>query len=216
MKLPDGFDLEAGALIGVASVSYHDAKRSRVSEGDNAIVFGDGPIGQFAAQAARVLGATVTLVGHHDDRLQVAKDTGIQNTFNNSGDVDGEMLKENAPYPVVFECSGADVLDQIIGVSGTPGLIGRKTGARVVMVAGRFDVTFNFNAAGAAEVDILHTTHFVQDDLEELVGHVSRDEIKIRPLIKDVVPLKDAVSVFNTFRDNKSALFGPVFKVGAD
>jgi 2-desacetyl-2-hydroxyethyl bacteriochlorophyllide A dehydrogenase len=214
VKLPDGFDLEAGALIGVASVSYHDAKRARVSPGDNALVFGDGPIGQFAAQAARVLGATVTLVGHHNDRLRVAGELGIQNTYSNSDDSEGDGLKDGAPYPVVFECSGADVLGQIIGVSGKPGLIGRKTGARVVLAAGRFDVTYSFNAAGAAEVDILHTTHFEQNDLEELVDYVAKGEIQIRPLIKDVVPLSEVVAVFDTLRDNKSALFGTVFKMG--
>ena len=31
------------------------------------------------------------------------------------------------------------------------------------------------------------------------------------PLIKDVIPLSDAARVFDTVRDNKSALFGTVF-----
>jgi 2-desacetyl-2-hydroxyethyl bacteriochlorophyllide A dehydrogenase len=210
-KLPDGFDLEAGALLGVAAVSYHDAKRARTTDGDNAIVFGDGPIGQFAAQAARALGATVTMVGHHDDRLAIARDLGADYVINSSDNSEGETLKPRAPYPLVFECSGADVLDQIIGAGGKQGLIGRKNGARVVLVAGRFDVTYNFNAAGAAEVDILHTTHFEQEDLEELVGLVSDGTIRIRPIIKDVVRFSDAVGVFDTLRDNKSALFGTVF-----
>lgn len=33
------------------------------------------------------------------------------------------------------------------------------------------------------------------------------------PLTKDVIPLSDAARVFNSLRDNKSALFGTVFRM---
>jgi len=213
VKLPDGFDLEAGALMGVAAVSYHDAKRGRTAVGDNALVIGDGLIGQFAAQSAKVLGATVTLAGHHASRLDAARVLGIEQVFDTS-DPDGQAkVRALAPYSVVFECSCGDVMDLVIGRPGQPGLIGRRSRARVVMVAGRFEVAYNFNAAGAAEVDIIHTQHFDQDDLEELVQHVIEGRIGIRPLIQDVIPLADAVSVFDTLRDSKSELFGTVFKM---
>lgn len=214
VKLPAGFDLEAGALMGVAAVSYHDAKRGRTAEGDRALVLGDGLIGQFAAQAANVLRAEVTLAGHHDDRLEAARACGIEAAVNNVSDEARDWVSAGAPYDVVFECSGGDVMDTIIGVPGSPGLVGRRSRARVVMVAGRFDVTYNFNAAGAAEVDIIHTQHFDQEDLDELVAHVGEGSIAIRPLIRDVVPLSDAVEVFDRLRDDPRSLFGTVFKVG--
>lgn len=213
VKLPDGFDLEAGALMGVAAVSYHDAKRGRTTKGDNALVLGDGLIGQFAAQAAKVLGADVTIAGHHTSRLEAAEALGIGTVIDNSIDAGEDAVREGAPYSIVFECSGGDVMNTIIGLAGKPGLIGRRSRARVVMVAGRFDVSYNFNAAGAAEVDILHTQHFDQEDLEELVDHVANGRIGIRPLIKEVVLLEDAVPVFDRLRDDPRSLFGTIFKM---
>jgi threonine dehydrogenase-like Zn-dependent dehydrogenase len=214
VKLPEGFDLVAAAMLGVASVSFHDARRARVHEGDNALVIGAGPIGQFAAQAARVMGARVTVMGHHDDRLCMAANLGADAVANSLTGEGMEALEQNKPYSVVFECSGGDVMDQIIGVPGTPGLIGRRSRARVVMVAGRYDVRYNFNMAGSAEVDILHTQHFDQEDLEEVVRLMARGEINARTLIRDVAPLSEAVRIFDTLRDHPRKLMGTVFVVG--
>jgi threonine dehydrogenase-like Zn-dependent dehydrogenase len=103
------------------------------------------------------------------------------------------------------------VLDRIIGVPGEPGLIGRRSRARLVMVAGRFDVSYNFNMAGRAEIDILHTQHFDAVDLEAVLRRVVDGEIRLRPLIRDVVPLEEAPRIYDTLRDEPSALLGTVF-----
>ncbi len=82
------------------------------------------------------------------------------------------------------------------------------------LVAGRYDVKYNFNMAGSAEVDIVHTQHFDQDDLEQVVRLAARGDIRVRPLIRDVVPLDEAVRIYNTLRDNPRQLLGTVFVVG--
>jgi threonine dehydrogenase-like Zn-dependent dehydrogenase len=63
-------DADASALV-VAQVGYNAAYRATYSPGDWVVVFGDGLIGQFGAQAARTRGAKVVLVGHRDERLTV-------------------------------------------------------------------------------------------------------------------------------------------------
>ena len=118
IKLPQGFDLVAAAQLGVASVSFHDAQRARVRPQDNVLVFGAGLIGQFAAQAARVMGAQVTVAGHHDDRLELARQLGADRVINNATEAGRAEIAQHKPYSVVFECSGGDVLDQIIGLPG--------------------------------------------------------------------------------------------------
>ena len=106
-------------------------------------------------------------------------------------------------------------MDKIIGLPGEPGLIKRRSHTRLVMVAGRYDVSYNFNMAGAAEVDILHTQHFDQDDLEQVLRLVERGSIHLKPVIRAVVPFEDAVQVFDTLRDNPSKLLGTVFDLNA-
>jgi 2-desacetyl-2-hydroxyethyl bacteriochlorophyllide A dehydrogenase len=214
--LPEGLDLVGAALLGVASVSFHDAQRARVRPEDNVLVIGAGLIGQFAAQAARVMGAQVTVAGHHEDRLALAKALGADRAINTTTEEGLAEVAAHKPYSVIFECSGGDVLDWVIGVPGSPGLVARRSHARLVMVAGRFDVTYNFNMAGSAELDILHTQHFDPLDLAQVVRLAQRGDIRLRPLVREVVPLDDAVRVYDTMRDHPRRLLGTVFVVGTE
>jgi 2-desacetyl-2-hydroxyethyl bacteriochlorophyllide A dehydrogenase len=211
IKLPDDFDLISAAMLGLASVSFHDTQRARVNNRDRVLVLGDGLIGIFAAQAARAMGAQVVLAGHHDDRLQIARQVGIDYVINNTSKAGELAVSEQGPYSVIFECSGGNVLDKIIGLPGQPGLLQRRSQTRLVMVAGRFDVTYNFNMAGNAEVTIIHTQHFDQEDLEQVLQLVKHGMIQLKPVIRGVVPFEDAVQIFDTLRDNPRKLLGTVF-----
>jgi threonine dehydrogenase-like Zn-dependent dehydrogenase len=212
VKLPDGFDLLAASLLGVASVAYHDARRAKVRSGDKVLVIGAGLIGQFAAQAARLMGADwVAVAGHHDDRLAAAAARGADRVFNSATSAGLTEAEKLSPYSVVLECSGGDVLDWIIGTPGRPGLIGVRSQARLVLVGGRFEVTYDFNMAGRAEVDILHTQHFDQADLVTVVDHAVAGRIQLRPLIRDVVPLAEAPALYQRLRDDPASLLGVVF-----
>jgi 2-desacetyl-2-hydroxyethyl bacteriochlorophyllide A dehydrogenase len=210
IRLPEGFDLISAAQLGVASVSYHDAVRAGVNTDDNVLVVGDGLIGQFAAQAARVMGAHVTVAGHHGERLRIARELGADMVINNSDEAGKVAVRQQSPYSVIFECCGGEILDEIIGVPGKPGLVEHRSRARLVLVAGRYEVSYNFNMAGMAELEIIHTQHFDQEDLEQVVFLITKGEIRIRPLIRDIVPLAEAVRIFDTMRDNPGTLQGPV------
>jgi threonine dehydrogenase-like Zn-dependent dehydrogenase len=211
VKLPEGLDHHDAAMMGVASVSFHDARRGQVSPEDNVVVFGAGLIGQFAAQAARVRGATVTVADRHADRLELAGELGADAVVDLSDEAGYEQLAARKPYSVIFECCGGDVLDRIIGKPGQGGLVARRSHARLIMVAARWEVTYNFNAAGAAELSILHTQHFDQIDLDQVVRLVVRGTIATRPLIREMVPFNDAVRIYDTLRDNPGQLLGTVF-----
>lgn len=71
-KLPAGVHpVDASGLV-VAQVGYNAASRLQISAGEWVIVYGDGLIGQCGAQAVRARGARTILVGHRDERLQLA------------------------------------------------------------------------------------------------------------------------------------------------
>ena len=81
-RIPAGCDdVDASAAVS-AQVGYNAAYRPVVQSGDWLVVYGDGLIGQFGAQAARSRGAKVVLVGHRPERLQAAKKAGIEATVN--------------------------------------------------------------------------------------------------------------------------------------
>lgn len=209
VKLPAGFDLQEAALLGVASVPMHDIRRAAVNIDDRVLVTGAGLVGQFAAQAARVVGASVTVADLDAERLELAHSLGADEVVQLGTETGQQRLAALKPFSAVVECSGAPILETIIGINWGQGIIGDR--ARVLMIAGRGEVTYNFNAGQGAEMAILHAGHFAQIDLEHVVRLAMKGIIRIRPLLKDLVPIADAVRIYDTLRDTPNALLGTVF-----
>jgi len=159
-KLPKKFDLESAALLGVASVPHYALRKINVNSLDNIAIFGAGLIGQFTLQACKNKGAKVTIKDLDKNRLVLAKQMGADEIMCEKT----PSIKKEKPYSAVFECSGADVLDRIIGTSEQKGLIDH--GGNILLVAGRKEVQYNFNAAQNNEIGIIHTNHFDKIDLK--------------------------------------------------
>jgi 3-hydroxyethyl bacteriochlorophyllide a dehydrogenase len=70
--LPDGIDEVDAAAVVVAQVGYNAASRLALDPGQWVVVYGDGLIGQLAAQAVRARRAKVITVGHRKGRLALA------------------------------------------------------------------------------------------------------------------------------------------------
>jgi 2-desacetyl-2-hydroxyethyl bacteriochlorophyllide A dehydrogenase len=211
VKIPSAVDLRHAALFGVASVALHDVRRAEVRLGERVLVVGAGPVGQFTAQNARAAGAVVTVCDRDENRLEIARQLGARAVINTGDDAGWALLREHhAPFDAVFEDSGAPVLDQIIGGSGLPALVRRR--GRVVMIAGRGRVDYSFNAGQAAELAILHAGHFERADLEELARLVAEGTVKVGPILREVVPIADAMGIYERLRDNASSLMGTAFE----
>jgi 2-desacetyl-2-hydroxyethyl bacteriochlorophyllide A dehydrogenase len=209
IRLPEGMDLQAAALMGVASVSMHDARIANVRVEDKVLVMGGGLIGLFAMQAALVMGAEVTLVDRNPDRLDLARSMGADFVCDNTDERAWKLLADMPPFSVCLECSGADVLDNVIGTRGNKGVLERH--ARLVLVAGRFETAFNFNAASGRRLVTYSTSHFEQVDLEQVLRLGLKGRLHLKALVRDVVPITEAISVYDTLRDEKQKLLGTVF-----
>jgi 2-desacetyl-2-hydroxyethyl bacteriochlorophyllide A dehydrogenase len=209
VKLPAGVDPKHAALLGVAGVALHDVRRADVGLGDKVLVVGAGPIGQFTAQAARAAGSDVTVCDLDQRRLDLARKLGASRTVRIAGDESWQELRGDGLFDAVFEDSGADILDRIIGASWGQGLIVPR--GKVVIIAGRKDVKYNFNAGQGCELTLFHAGHFVRSDLLELVRLVSLGVIQVGPVIQDVVPIAKAPAIYDRLRDNPVSLMGTVF-----
>lgn len=83
VRLPEGVDMEAGAMTDPAATALHGLWRGTVGPGNTVVVFGVGAIGFFALQWASLMGADqVIAVDVFDDKLQLAGQMGATLTIN--------------------------------------------------------------------------------------------------------------------------------------
>lgn len=208
-KLPEGLVRPSTALLGVASVSFCNVRRAQVTSQDRVLVVGLGLIGLFVAQACVLQGAEVVAVDRNDDRLELARRIGVQETVNNSDGAAWAQLAGGDKFSQCLECSGADILDDIIGTSWGTGLL--KRDAQLSLVAGRFDVQFKFNAAGGTHLRLLFSSHFTQADLQHVVELVHSGQIDPDVFVRDIVPSAQAPAMYDVLRDEKQKLLGTIF-----
>ena len=112
-RLPDELDYATGAVLDPASIGLHTANRGGVRPGDNVVVFGPGPVGLLAADAALIRGAArVIVIGKPTvdcDRLELAAQLGFETIdYEGVDDPIGAVLEktDGLGADVVLDCAG--------------------------------------------------------------------------------------------------------------
>ncbi len=206
VKVPAGHDYAAATMMGIAGVAYYNAGRIGVGGDDRVLVTGSGGIGLMAVQAAKAMGAHVSLAGRTEHRRQLGFKLGVDAAFD--PDAEGEALRQNGPYSAVLECAGVD-LDTLLQRQGGKALLTRP--ARVALVSGRVRVEYNFLLASMLQVAFFQSTHFDRPTLEKVAALAGDGVLDLGTLIKDIVPIDEAVKIYDILRDNPMALGGTVF-----
>jgi threonine dehydrogenase-like Zn-dependent dehydrogenase len=135
VAMPDGADLSddrlaaaLSTLTDVMGTGHHGALASGVGPGGTAVVVGDGAVGLCAVLAARRLGAErVIVLGHHPDRLAIARRFGATDVVEGRGEAPIERVREltGRGSQHVVECVGtAEAYDTAIGCACAGGTVG--------------------------------------------------------------------------------------------
>lgn len=104
LLVPNGLDHRAAAMLDPASIALHAIWRTSLSAGSRVAVLGAGPIGLFAVQWAKLLGASEILaVDVSERKAQMARKAGATHTANND---DEAMSLAGRGYDVIIESAG--------------------------------------------------------------------------------------------------------------
>jgi len=124
IPLPAGLDIKTGALAEPVAVVVHAMRETGYMPGDNAIVFGAGPIGLAQALALRAFGCTnLAIVEVNANRREFAENLGFD-TIDGGADVLQEVLKrtEGNGADHVYDCAGhqsvVDLLPHVARIKG--------------------------------------------------------------------------------------------------
>jgi threonine dehydrogenase-like Zn-dependent dehydrogenase len=115
-------------LTDVMGTGHHAALAAGVRPGATAVVVGDGSVGLCAVLAARRLGAErIIALGHHDDRLEIARRFGATDVVTDRGAAAVERVREATAGGAahVLECVGtASSYATAIGSARPGGVVG--------------------------------------------------------------------------------------------
>ena len=194
VALPDGADLSddglaAGhaTLTDVMGTGHHGALASGAGPGDTSVVVGDGAVGLCAVLAARRLGADrVIVLGHHADRLAIARRFGATDVVSERGDAAIERVREltGGGAAHVVECVGtASAFATAIGCAAAGGAVGH-VGSPVEAIDLRDAHVRNVHLTGGRAP--------VRRYIPELMADVLAGRLDPSPVMDLVLPL-DAV-----------------------
>ncbi|MEU1753060.1 alcohol dehydrogenase catalytic domain-containing protein [Micromonospora matsumotoense] len=192
VPLPDGLPLDEAALVEPVAVAVHDVRRGRVTDADQVVVVGGGPVGVLIATVARQRGARVLLVEPDPFRRAVATGIGIDAV--DPGETEVAALVDartgGAGADVAFEVSGSAA-----GVGTAVDVL--TTRGRLVMVAIHPQPRpVNLHRVFWRELELLGARLYQRDDMVEAVRLVASGAIPARQLISRVVPADAAASAF--------------------
>lgn len=128
LRIPEGVSDTQAVVAAHSTISLNGVRLGRVTTGDTVVVFGQGVIGQYAQQYARVAGATqVIVVDPIEARLQVSRECGADVALNpDKVNIVAEVksLTGGQGADVVIEATGAPtVIPVALKVAGWMGRV---------------------------------------------------------------------------------------------
>ncbi|MDA8234072.1 MAG: galactitol-1-phosphate 5-dehydrogenase [Clostridia bacterium] len=83
LNIPPSVPFEAAAMVDPAANAIHAIWKGSINTGDTVAIYGCGPIGLFAIQFAKILGAGMVIaIDIKDEKLQTAKELGADEIIN--------------------------------------------------------------------------------------------------------------------------------------
>ena len=203
--LPDAVDRSQAALFGMASVAMHTVRNAELEVGERLLIVGAGCVGQLTAQLAALRGARVTIGDIIEPRLELARQIGAAERVIDTSGEGWTQHVEDSSFDAVVDLAGVPGMeDQLIRATTHRG--------RILFIAGRFKVEYTFGLGQGREIAIKQNSHFDQDDLRQTCRLVERGSLDVGSLLTEVVPVADAVRIYDTLRDRPEAFMGLVFK----
>ncbi|MEV4723546.1 zinc-dependent alcohol dehydrogenase [Micromonospora humida] len=202
VPLPDDLPLDQAALVEPVAVAVHDVRRGRVTDADQVVVVGGGPIGVLVATVARYRGARVLLVEPDPFRRSVAAGVGIDAVDPADTDVVAlvDERTDGAGADVAFEVSGSAA-----GVGTAVDVL--TTRGRLVMVAIHPQPRpVNLHRVFWRELELLGARLYQREDMVEAVRLVASGVVPAGQLISRVVPVEAAASAFTALEEGGGVL----------
>ena len=192
-KLPDDYPLELGALAEPLAVSLHGVHRLGFEPGNKLLIWGNGPIGIFAALYAKKHGASeIYMVGRGQGRVDFCNRLGyVDACFSvNDSEFDAKLAAvspENGFEYVIDALGSPDAFDQILTKTKPDGKV-------ALLGLHSFSVNFSALLLLGKEINLIPSWFFTLEEYDEAVKFIGENREEVERLITSRIPHnKDAV-----------------------
>lgn len=206
-EIPEGVEYEEAAVLDPIANAYRAiAQQSSFLPGQDVVVFGTGPLGLFAVQIARIMGAVnIVMVGLDEDvpvRFPIAMEVGATHCVNGSKEDVVKRCTEicgRENLGLVVECSGANIaLKQALEML-------RPNGEVVRVGMGYKPLDFSINVVSEWNKSIIGHQAYDSTSWRESIRLLQSGAIKVQPLITHRLGLSQWKEGFAAMAD-KSAI----------
>lgn len=204
--IPDGVDLLDASATVVAQVGYNAVSRLTLDHGAWIAVYGDGLIGQCAAQVARARGAHVLLVGHRAERLALAAEW--------SADAVIDPRSESLTV-TVQRLTGTPYVSAIVDTVQT---VTAQTEYLPILEYARGQIVYAGFTPGTVWADMAKlqqqelTTYFVQGwtrpRMDATLALMAHGALRIRPLLTHIVPADHGPAMYTLIQQKTTSFLG--------
>jgi threonine dehydrogenase-like Zn-dependent dehydrogenase len=223
--IPDGVEDEKVLFLSdILPTGWMAAENAGIEEGDIVAVWGCGPVGLFAIQSARIMGAEVIGIDHHPHRLELAKQLGarvIDYTETVVGEALMDMTAGIGPDAVIdavgLEAHGIsidNILDQVKAMgflvtdrihSFREAVLSVRKGGRVSVpgVYGGFADKFPVGAFMEKGLTMKTGQTHVHRYLKPLLEQIEQGKIDTTFLISHHAPLEQAPEMYKHWHDDQ-------------
>lgn len=185
-RLPDAIDRQAAPMIQVLTTCVHAQRRIDIFPGEYVAVLGLGVTGQLHVQLAKARGATVIGVTRSAGKRALAETLGADMTF--PGDDDAVKKVREAT-----EGRGPDVVIETTGVVQqlASAVTMVRSGGRILMygIITAKEGALPFYDLYYKELSLINARVAKSEDYPGAIGLVERGQVRLEPLISDVMPL---------------------------
>lgn len=206
-EIPENVKYEEAAVLDPICNSYKAiAQQSHFLPGQDIVVFGTGPLGLFAVQIARIMGAiNIVMVGLEEDtkvRFGVAQQLGATHVVNASKEDVVKRCQEicgKDNLGLVVECSGANIaLKQSIEML-------RPNGEVVRVGMGFKPIEFSINDITSWNKSIIGHMAYDSTSWRNAIRLLASGAIKVQPMITHRIGLSEWEKGFEAMA-NKEAI----------
>jgi 2-desacetyl-2-hydroxyethyl bacteriochlorophyllide A dehydrogenase len=188
-RLPDSIDSRTAPLIQVLTTCLHAQRQVNIFPAESVVVFGLGVTGQLHVQLAKARGASPVIgVTRSAAKRELAQKLGADLTVQ-GGDGAVEQVRE------ATEGRGADVIIETTGVlaSVAAAVAMARSGGRLLLfgIITAKEGALPFYDLYFKELALVSARVARSEDYPAALALVEREQIKLEPLVSDVMPLAE-------------------------